>query len=442
MITYVLKGNHFVSGILSDTEGFTTDIIMTSCPPGANQYITPKGDTNCCEGDIVNKQCNGSTICSLSPKPPGGLQSCSDWINKNWKERAARFCPNSMYNYYGPIQRVAGGKDEGCSRSGTANDGSKPMDITQPRCKIYSTEAEEYSKVDSCFNQKALDAMTTRGHKSIVPTGGDNIALLISTGIPEDGSSVVPTTCYDFDRAIVFLQKNNPYWVDMLKKDPCALGKGLMCGVKCRPPNPTGYTMSGDGIQGEIDVQMVFKMDGHGTQLIYVAENNNSILWVNIDGEGKQGETFSFNGSLSNISGIKPGNPKDMDALMKIFKYIESLGNAANMKGANLKVKSVAENPTGYEMWGDDISITIPVQKIVSGEFPSGSQLTLYFAQNGSNIAGVLTLISDPSRILNGASFPGKLSDNNFTDIPSYLKTDLARKFDGAPKKKYKVRKI
>lgn len=335
MIAYALKGNHFVSGFLSDPEGFTTNIVMTSCPPGAAQYVTPKGDTNCCEGDIVNKQCNGSTICSLSPKPPDGMQSCSDWMNKQWAERSMRFCPRSMPNYYGPIQRVANGKDEGCSKSPTANDGSKPEDITQSRCKIYSRESDEYSKLDSCFNQKALDAMTATGHRSIIPMGDGRPALLISTGVPADGSSVVPTTCYDLNRAIRYLEKNNDGLANMLKKDPCALGKGVICGIDCRPSNPTGYVMMGDDIQGEI-----------------------------------------------------------------------------------------------------------PVQKIASGEFPSGAQLNLYFAQNGSNIAGTMTLISDPSRVLNGVSFPGKLSDNNFTDITSYLKTDLARKFDGAPKKQYKVRKV
>jgi len=262
MIAYFLKGNDFIRQIQGKSEGFTTDIVMTTCPPGAAQYVTPKGDTNCCEGDIVNKQCNGSTICSLSPKPPGGLQSCSEWMNKQWKERAARFCPNSMYNYYGPIQRVGSGRDEGCSSSGTTNDGSKPLDITQPRCKIYSTEAEEYSKVDSCLNRKALDEMRVSGHKSIIPTGGDNVALLISTGVPADGSSVVPTTCYDLNRAITFLEKNNVGLADMLKKDPCVLGQGVICGIQCRNPNeadlPKTVTPSHSKAIGKITVSHNF----------------------------------------------------------------------------------------------------------------------------------------------------------------------------------------
>lgn len=263
MIAYALKGNTFLSALQTgaNSEGFT-NIVMTSCPPGAPQYVTPKGDTNCCEGDIVNNKCNGSAICSLSPSPPDGLQSCSDWMNKQWAERATRFCPSSMPNYYGPIQRVGSGKDEGCSRSPTANHGSKPQDITQARCKIYSKEMDEYSKLDSCFNRKALDAMTGTGNRSIVPTSGDNVALLISTGVPADGSSVVPTTCYDYQRFIRYLEKTNDGLANMLKKDPCALGKGVICGIHCKNPNeadlPKTVTPSRNKAIGKITISHNF----------------------------------------------------------------------------------------------------------------------------------------------------------------------------------------
>jgi len=262
LIAYALKENTY--NFLLKREGFTTNIVMNSCPSGSSSYITRDGDTNCCEGDVLNKMCSGTNICSLSPKPPNGIKNCSDWMNAEWTKRASRFCPASMPNYFGPIHRTRGAV-EGCAVSQTITNGSAPEDMTRPKCKIYSTEAEEYSQIDSCLNRKALDGMTAPGEKSIIRTPNDQAALLISTGIPNDGSSAVPVTCYDYNRYLRFLRTANPTVADSLTKDPCILGKTInMCGIVCKNKNeadlPKTVTPKQGAILGKITTTHNFSL--------------------------------------------------------------------------------------------------------------------------------------------------------------------------------------
>jgi hypothetical protein len=228
LIGYALKVNNF--GSVIETEGFITNISMSSCPPASNEYITPKGDTYCCDAELVNGKCPSQPICSLSPTSPTGIITCSNMMNSQWADRSRRFCPKSMPNYFGPINRN-NKSNEGCSASKSSSDGSVPTNIGEPKCKIYSTEAEEYSKIDSCFNRKELDAMVSIGTKNIINT--HNIALFTSTGIPADGSSFVPVTCYDYNRVVKYLQSVRPDIADKLKADTCfPLGVSL-CGISC-----------------------------------------------------------------------------------------------------------------------------------------------------------------------------------------------------------------
>jgi hypothetical protein len=195
-------------------EGFNSSIIITACPAGSTTYITASGDTNCCDGDIVNKQCNGTNMCSLSPSIPGGLQSCSDWLTTEWKKRGDRFCPSSLRNYFGSITR-GGSKPEGCSASQCISDGSAPSDYSLPMCKIYTNQDDELGKVDSCTNIKALNNLQcplSNASKQIIPTNNSNRsgtsipALLSCTYVPPNNmTNGMPTTCYDYDRVKNYL---------------------------------------------------------------------------------------------------------------------------------------------------------------------------------------------------------------------------------------------
>jgi len=196
------------------SEGFVTvpTISITTCPSTTTSHITGIGDTECCEGDIVDNQCNGTTLCSLSPRPPNGLMTCTNWIIKEWEARQDRFCAPSLPYYFGTVDRKPGSK-EGCSKSPSTLDGSAPRDLTQGTCKIYGNSRDDYSKVDSCFNARAKDAMAAplpSATKAIIKTQGDRPALLQATYTPTNGSSVTPVSCFDWDRMVLYYNAIDP----------------------------------------------------------------------------------------------------------------------------------------------------------------------------------------------------------------------------------------
>jgi hypothetical protein len=201
------------------TEGFNNivPIRITTCPATTTSHVTPDGDTNCCDGDIVDKECNGTTLCSLSPKPPGNLMSCTDWIMKEWKARSDRFCAPSMPYYFGPLNRK-NGSTEGCSSSPSTENGSIPRDQTMPKCTIYKNTTDDYANADSCFNIRARDnfvAPIPSATKVIIPIGqngpnGRLPALLHATYMPTNQSSVTPVSCYEWERAKIFLDAWDP----------------------------------------------------------------------------------------------------------------------------------------------------------------------------------------------------------------------------------------
>jgi hypothetical protein len=207
--------------LLEKKEGFVnlaSVFRVTACPGGTTSYILSNGDTNCCSGDIVGNRCNGQDVCSLSPDPyDKNLDSCSAWLAREWARRAARFCPRSMYNYFGKMTR-GGGSAEGCSASLPTSDGSQPSDETQPRCKIYQTLNDELSDVDSCYNMIALDKLvcpqanaTKDISASTAPNGEKLPAILKCTYIPSNGSTFnSPIHCIDVPRYKTYIGMSIP----------------------------------------------------------------------------------------------------------------------------------------------------------------------------------------------------------------------------------------
>ena len=218
LIVIYIKNGGFNWSLSESKEGFSAGktIRMTNCPTGTVSYINPEGDTNCCEGSIVDKQCTGTIACSLSPDPPGDLMSCPAWIQKEWNARSKRFCAPSMPYYFGTVDRLVKSK-EGCSSSPNVPDGSLPQNLSMPKCKIYEKQVDDYANEDSCFNIKARDKMalpTPKASKHIVAIHGHNgkkvPALLTASYMPPNGSSMTPQTCYDWDRMKLFLDEIDP----------------------------------------------------------------------------------------------------------------------------------------------------------------------------------------------------------------------------------------
>jgi hypothetical protein len=86
------------------------------------------------------------------------------------------------------------------------------------KCKIYTNTTDDYANADSCFNIRARDnfvAPIPSATKSIIPIGqngpnGRLPALLYATYMPTNQSSVTPVSCYEWERAKIFLDALDP----------------------------------------------------------------------------------------------------------------------------------------------------------------------------------------------------------------------------------------
>lgn len=141
LLAYFIKQS---SHALPLKEGFAVYV----CPSRTNTFITDSGETLCCNGDVVNGECNGNLVCTLSPKSKSGLPTCSDLAVSEAAAAGASKCPKSIPNYFGS-PRV---EIEGCSVSIATADGLQPSNPNQPQCRLYKTRAEDIAKFDSCYN--------------------------------------------------------------------------------------------------------------------------------------------------------------------------------------------------------------------------------------------------------------------------------------------------
>jgi hypothetical protein len=124
-------------------EGFA----VYTCPSGTNSFVTDSGETQCCNGDVVDGYCTGNLRCTLSPKSKSGLPTCTDLAASDAASAGASKCPPSMPHYFGSCTGI-----EGCSASTPTANGLQPSNPLQPQCILYKTQAEDLVKLDSCYN--------------------------------------------------------------------------------------------------------------------------------------------------------------------------------------------------------------------------------------------------------------------------------------------------
>lgn len=141
----------------SPVEGFQSqaytvnDLDINMCPSFATEIQTAKGSTDCCQGDMVDGKCNGTTFCTKSPAYPG-VKSCVDKWRDYFKDKQTSLCPSTMPNYFENVLQK--GSLKGCSAGPILTDGTLPKDGSARQCKIYASEKENRTKVDSCYVEK------------------------------------------------------------------------------------------------------------------------------------------------------------------------------------------------------------------------------------------------------------------------------------------------
>ena len=336
----------------SENEGFAnsakrqSNISITTCPIGSVSYITAAGNTNCCEGDLVNNVCNGNEICSLSPSVPNGIQSCSDWITKEWTTRSRRFCTRSMPYYFGNLQRTPG--LEGCSASQSTSDGSAPQDLNVSKCKIYGNMTDELSKIDSCFNAKARDRVKcpqANASKSMASYGTSTPVIFMCNYIPKDGSTNgMPTSCFDAPRIIEYIQSLT--WISSGQKNEIismirSRRDSRFCNFS-KTALGTGYMISGDGLPPtEVSIVLpatvgAYYSPGNDNKAL-LTQYGNSVIIAHIDKNNKVLEDKkSVPIQTGKLSDYKINNHVDMwESLTEMaFKAKETSGPGKFIKNA------------------------------------------------------------------------------------------------------------
>jgi hypothetical protein len=179
IIGYFLKK----SNVIKKHEGFQA---INRCPDNSEQIIDDRGRSNCCKGDIVQRNgqnfCSGNIICSLTESFTQGRKTvplCSDYARDNNAERSKNLCPDIMQNYY-----FQDSTKSFCSKSP-----SIPPDLNQPYCVLYNNSTSDTNFLDSCQNFMKKREMEA----SLRKCETDLKALKEQCPVNPSGSSSTPT---------------------------------------------------------------------------------------------------------------------------------------------------------------------------------------------------------------------------------------------------------
>jgi len=360
-------------------EGFVT----ISCPIGTTSFVTREGETQCCNGEIVDNFCNGNVRCSLSPNSISGIPSCSDYVAARQIANSAALCPPAIPNYFASTD----GSLRGCSVSQPTADGSAPLDPNQLQCILYPTLDLEKVRLDSCYNY--------------------NLNLTASAKCASGSSALSGAT------ASVLSGLSSAY-----SGVSSALGGATGTATSVTPANPTGYVMSGTGITGQIPVQKVIdhSRDHDNTYMLYLAQNNDRIIFK----EGESGEQFSIKGAI----------PDSINDAMDVYTYINSLDKTTIQGGKYIVSKvdsiSTATSPAtstapipGEYLFDIGGAGNFPVIKIV--DVPKGNPpYNIYIAYYNIGEDSIIEVDIDTNytKILRSRIY--KRGDRNMTNITDY----------------------
>jgi hypothetical protein len=133
-----------------------SDVQISSCPYGSTPIQNRKGDTDCCDGDIVDFKCKKNLICTLSPAHDG-IPSCVDYLKKYLRNKAIAECPTKFPRYWENKKT----NTRGCVAGKRLADGTGPKDTPtfDNSCKLFNTESEAKNTYGSCYNARYNELM-------------------------------------------------------------------------------------------------------------------------------------------------------------------------------------------------------------------------------------------------------------------------------------------
>jgi hypothetical protein len=191
------------------------DLDINTCPTFTSEIQTAKGSTDCCQGDMVDGKCNGTTFCTKSPAYTGVL-GCVDKWRDYFKEKGTSVCPATMPNYFEDVTNAQSLK--GCSAGPIHPNGSLPSNATARQCKVYASEGDNRTKADSCYVEKMRSSIQCPVVKGQSPPTTlqrwfwkDNtlLAFFTCTYPFEIG---MPELCYDKKSVEAYWDSETPNW--------------------------------------------------------------------------------------------------------------------------------------------------------------------------------------------------------------------------------------
>lgn len=220
-------------------EGFAetiddSDIQISMCPQGSTALQTGKGDTDCCDGDVVDFKCRKNLICTLSPTHDG-IPSCVEYLKKYLREKAVVECPAKFPRYWEDKKT----NKKGCIVGKRLPDGSGPKDTPtfENSCKGFTSEREGKVTYGSCYNQKYNEGIncpqrsgmgSTRGYQQAWWAGAENKFPNFHYCQPTNEMRTFDT-CYDDKTLKEFWNEVWPQWRTWVGQNPWS--KSYFCSV-------------------------------------------------------------------------------------------------------------------------------------------------------------------------------------------------------------------
>lgn len=190
-----------------------SNLEINLCPTFASEIQTAKGSTDCCQGDMVDGKCNGTTFCTKSPAYPG-VPACVDKWREYFQKKSNDVCPTSMRNYYEDIRNPNSIK--GCSAGPITKDGKAPAQATRPKCRVYEKETDNRTKADSCYIERQRLRIRCPVVKGQAPSPSANVTQATNTfnfffcQYPFEPN--MPDRCTDKNTIYAYMNRVNPSW--------------------------------------------------------------------------------------------------------------------------------------------------------------------------------------------------------------------------------------
>lgn len=212
LCSYLLQGCTQVEGFTAGAYT-TADLKINTCPPYATEIQTAKGNTDCCQGDMVDGKCNATTFCTKSPAYES-VKACLDVWREYFTKKGNDLCPATMRNYYEDITKV--GSEKGCSAGAILEDGTLPAEPTKPKCKIYQSEEDNRTMKDSCYLEKERLKITCPYVNGQSPPTELQVNRatqrfeMFFCQYPFEPE--IPNLCYDQTTLFSYMDKTRPSW--------------------------------------------------------------------------------------------------------------------------------------------------------------------------------------------------------------------------------------